>query len=89
MNRDEFKKYVNEWASKIQVSKNLKQIRLRKMKTKIASSSTRGILTFDPSVINKSKKEVDEIIVHELLHFRYPNHGKMFKLLSSIYLSNS
>ncbi|NLJ05576.1 MAG: M48 family metallopeptidase [Exilispira sp.] len=39
------------------------------------------------------KKLLDEpeevrvkVILHELLHLRYPNHGKMFKLLLDYYL---
>lgn len=55
------------------------------MKNKFASCSSKGRLTFDVSILQESKKMVDKIIIHELLHYRYPNHGKMFKLMFNNY----
>lgn len=89
MNKDRFKKYVTEWADRIGVSDKITSIHLRKMKTKIASCSSKGRLTFDISILEKAKKEIDKIIVHELLHLRYPNHGKMFQLMLKNYLKQS
>ena len=86
MNKDRFKKYVIEWADRIGVGDKITSIHLRKMKTKLASCSSKGRLTFDISILEKAKKEIDEIIVHELLHLRYPNHGKMFNLILKSYL---
>lgn len=86
MNKTRFKKYVLEWAEKIGVSNKITSIQLRKMKTKLASCSSKGRLTFDISILEKNSKEMDEIIVHELLHLRYPNHSKMFNLILKNYL---
>lgn len=63
-----------------------KEIHIRQMKRKIASCSSKGRLTFDISVIKEPKEKRYEIIIHELLHLKYPNHGKMFKLMLKIYL---
>ncbi|MHA1223499.1 MAG: YgjP-like metallopeptidase domain-containing protein, partial [Candidatus Heimdallarchaeaceae archaeon] len=50
--------------------------------------SSRGRLTFDPSILEKERDFQDRFIVHELLHIRYPNHGKMFKQMLETYLRN-
>ncbi len=34
----------------------------------------------------KPKKKRDAVVVHELLHLRYPNHGKMFHTMLNNYL---
>lgn len=81
MVRKEFNAYVSEWAKKLGVAQKVKEIHLRPMKRKLASCSTRGRITFEPSILKKTKEEMDNIIVHELLHLKYHNHGKMFKIL--------
>jgi predicted metal-dependent hydrolase len=81
---NEFKNEVYEWARKVGVDP--KEIHLRGMKRKIASCSAKGRLTFDPSILENKKKKRSEIILHELLHLRYPNHGKMFDRIFESYL---
>lgn len=88
MTAKEFKSYVYEWARKIGVDQKVSSIHLRKMKNKIASCSNRGRLTFDISILTEDKYRIDEIIIHELLHYRYPNHGKMFKIMLKRELEN-
>lgn len=87
MTQEEFKKRVYNWAEKIGVTDKIKSIQLRNLKNKIASCSNTGRLTFDISILNMDTNRIDEIIVHELLHFRYPNHGKLFKYILKEYLS--
>ncbi|MEW6145737.1 MAG: YgjP-like metallopeptidase domain-containing protein [Thermodesulfobacteriota bacterium] len=38
-------------------------------------------------LLEEPKKKRDVVIVHELLHLRYPHHGKMFLFLSKSYLT--
>ncbi len=83
---DEIKSEVNQWAEKIGVSPV--EIHLRKMKRKWASCSSRGRLTFNKEITNESKDFLKEVIVHELLHLKYPNHGKLFKVLLRSYLGS-
>ncbi|MEM3112616.1 MAG: M48 family metallopeptidase [Candidatus Anstonellales archaeon] len=85
----DFKSHVLRWAEKIGVSKKISSIHLRRMKNKLASCSSKGRLTFDPSILHQHKDRMEEIIVHELLHLRYPNHGKVFKILLRNYLKDS
>ena len=84
MTSEQFKKDVWRWAEKIRVEP--RQVHIRKMKRKWASCSSKGRLTFDMEVLSLSKKRRDEIIVHELLHLRYPSHNKMFHRLMERYL---
>ncbi len=84
---DSFKKSVIAWADTCSVE--VREIHLRRMKTKWASCSSRGRLTFDRSILRQPKSEWTRIIVHELLHLKYPNHGKMFKVLLKAYLAGS
>ncbi len=56
------------------------------MKRKWASCSSRGRLTFDPDILEKDREFQDESVIHELLHLRYPNHGRMFKQMLEMYL---
>jgi hypothetical protein len=82
-----FKRAVHSWATKCGVE--VKEIHIRRMKTKWASCSSRGRLTFDRALLRQPKEERSRIIVHELLHLKYPNHGKMFKILLKAYTASA
>lgn len=80
---EEFKQNVRDIAKEIGVT--FKEIHIRKMERKWASCSSKGRLTFDLSLLNEPKRVKLKIVLHELLHFKYPNHGKMFKILLDTY----
>jgi len=80
-----FKERVWEWAEEIGVSP--KEIHIREMTNKWASCSTRGRLTFAKDLLDESTEKQKEVIIHELLHLRYPDHGRMFKATLKGYLS--
>ena len=82
--KEVFIERVEKWSTKIGVE--YKEIHFRHMKKKWASSSTRGRLTFDPDILNEPLEFQNKSIIHELLHFRYPNHGKMFRQMLITYL---
>ncbi|QEF93683.1 M48 family metallopeptidase [Methanothermobacter sp. KEPCO-1] len=84
MTPNEFKEDVLLIAKKMGL--NPKEIHLRQMKRKLASCSSNGRLTFDPTILNEPEETRLKIILHELLHLKYPNHGKMFKRLLETYL---
>lgn len=81
----EFKREVRRWAEEIGV--RVKEIHLRDMRRKWASCSSKGRLTFDKSLLEKPVKSRAEVILHELLHLKYPNHGRMFKTLLNAYMN--
>lgn len=57
------------------------------MKRKWASCSSKGNLTFDEALLYQPAEFRREAIVHELLHLKIPNHGKVFRRLLEIYKS--
>jgi len=82
----QLKEEVWRWAEKIGVSP--KEVHVRKMRRKWASCSSKGRLTFSYDLLAQPEDFRDYVIVHELLHLRYPNHGKMFKTLLKMYLKS-
>jgi predicted metal-dependent hydrolase len=56
------------------------------MKNKWASCSTRGLVSFSTELLEEDQKFGEYVIVHELLHLKIPNHGKLFKSLLRAYL---
>jgi predicted metal-dependent hydrolase len=81
---EEFKRDVSNWAQRISVTP--REIHIRKMTRKWGSCSTRGRLTFDSSLLMEEEEKRTRVIVEELLHLRYPNHGKMFNALLESYI---
>lgn len=84
--RDEFKARVLFWARKLDV--NAKSIYLRPMSRKWASCSTAGTLSFNDELLALDQELGDYVIVHELLHFFVPNHGKLWKMLMRVHLGD-
>jgi hypothetical protein len=82
-----FKKEVQEWAKEIGVSP--KEIHIRDLKRKWASCSSKGRLTFSYALLNELAETRSKVIVNELLHLKYPNHGKMFKTLYNSHLKKA
>lgn len=83
MSVNEFKEEVLYWAKKVGVFP--KEIHVRKMSRKWASCSSKGRLTFAYDLLSQPKDFRTYVIVHELLHLRYPNHGKIFRSLLKLY----
>jgi predicted metal-dependent hydrolase len=82
--REEFKARVMEWARKLEA--DAKSIYIRPMERKWASCSTAGTLSFNDELLAMPKELGDYVIVHELLHFAVPNHGKLWKSLMRAHL---
>ena len=85
-NKEEFKSKVREYAEKLDIKMN--SLALRPMKNKWASCSTAGNLNFNAELLDMNRKLGEYVIVHELLHFHIPNHGKLWKSLMTAYLGN-
>src|SRR5262245_28678386 len=82
----EFKERVRRWAEKLDA--RVTSISMRPMTTKWASYSTAGRLTFDALLLELREELQDYVIVHELLHFHAPNHGKLWKSLMRAHLGD-
>lgn len=84
--KDEFKRQALKWADKLDVK--VSSLTVRPMKNKWASCSTRGHLSFNLELLSFDRKIGDYVIVHELLHFSIPNHGKLWKSLMRAHLGD-
>ncbi|MEX0708130.1 MAG: M48 family metallopeptidase [Woeseia sp.] len=82
----EFKRKVHEWAEKLEV--RIRWLGVREMRNKWASCSTNGTLNFSAELLDLDEELQDYVIVHELLHFSVPNHGKLWKSLMTAHLGN-
>jgi len=79
-----FKERVRDWSQKLDVE--VVWLGVRPMRRKWASCSSKGHVNFSSELLNKDQKFQDYVIVHELLHLRVPNHGKLFKSLMRAHL---
>lgn len=81
-----FKARVHEWAAKLDVE--IAWLGVRPMRNKWASCSTNGHLNFSDELPALDSELWDYVIVHELLHFSVPNHGKLWKSLMRAHLGD-
>ena len=82
----EFKERVYYFSGELGI--DIKSLAIRPMKNKWASCSTNGNLNFNTELLELDKEIGDYVIVHELLHFRVPNHGKLWNSLMTAYLGD-
>ncbi len=64
-----------------------KEIHVRPMARKWASCSSVGRLTFDTGLLRRPASFRREVILHELLHLKVPNHGRLFRALVRAHLT--
>jgi predicted metal-dependent hydrolase len=79
-----FKARVRDWAQKLDVK--VVWLGMRPMRNKWASCSTNGHLNFNAELLSLDQSLWDYVIVHELLHFSVPNHGRLWKSLMRAHL---
>ncbi len=84
--KQEFKQRVRHWAEKLDVK--IVWLGIRPMNNKWASYSTNGHLNFNDELLVLDDELWDYVIVHELLHFFVPNHGKLWKSLMRAHLGD-
>lgn len=56
-------------------------VRVQEMSRKWGSCSSRGTVTLAADLVDQEERFQDFVIVHELLHLRFPTHGRLFKAL--------
>jgi predicted metal-dependent hydrolase len=84
--KEDFKARVLEWAVRLEVRVRL--LAVRPMKKKWASCSTEGNFNFNSELLSLDREIGNYVIVHELLHFSIPNHGKLWKSLMRVHLGD-
>lgn len=75
---------VERWASKIGVRPL--RVQIQHMTKKWASCSPGGRICLSKDLLSEDRAFQQVVIVHELLHLRVHNHGKLFKSLLNAYL---
>jgi predicted metal-dependent hydrolase len=78
------KDQVGWWASRIGVRPL--RVQIQHMTKKWASCSPSGRICLSKDLLREDRVFQQVVIVHELLHLRVHNHGKLFKSLMSAYL---
>jgi predicted metal-dependent hydrolase len=82
----EFRTQVASWADRIRTKPH--RVRLQRMSRKWASSSTGDMVSFSTELLSQPAAFREYVIVHELLHLKVPNHGKLFKSLLRAFVPN-
>lgn len=77
---------VAEWAERLGVEVTRTQI--RRMTTKWGSISTAGTLTLAEDLLRLPPDLIEYVILHELLHLKFPNHAKGWKVSMGAYMSD-
>ncbi len=84
----EIKRVIENFISKYSslIPKRIERVRVREMKTRWGScNSTKGYLNFNVKLAQKPLKGIEYVVVHELTHLIYPDHGEGFyKTLESL-----
>ena len=78
------KDQVGWWASRIGVRPL--RVQIQHMTKKWASCSPGGRICLSKDLLREDSVFQQVVIVHELLHLRVHNHGKLFKGLMNAYL---
>ncbi len=74
--KERLRSRVMAWAGRLRVQPS--QIRIQNMQRKWGSCSTAGCVTFATDLGRRPIAFQEFVIVHELLHLRIRNHGKLF-----------
>ena len=82
----ELRKRVLFWAAKTNIRP--RRVQIQPMTNKWASCSRLGTVSFNVELIREGADFQDQVIIHELLHIRIPNHSKLFKSLLRVYVSD-
>ncbi|MDF2614703.1 MAG: family metallopeptidase [Clostridia bacterium] len=67
---------TQQYASLLRVKYN--KITVRKQKTRWGSCSSKGNLSYNIKILCASREMIEYIVLHEVMHLKYFNHGKDF-----------
>ena len=81
---NKFRTKVKIWSKKIKVFPY--DIKLERMSKKWGYCTSEGAIYFNSELLFLDEEIQDFVIVHELLHLKIPNHGRLFKSLMGAYL---
>jgi predicted metal-dependent hydrolase len=74
------------WAVKLKVSPE--KVLIERLPGKWGSCAPDGVVSFAEDLAKEADEFQDYVIVHELLHLRYRDHGKQFKAMMNALVPN-
>jgi predicted metal-dependent hydrolase len=74
------------WAVKLKVSPE--QVQIKRLSDKWGSCAPDGVVSFAEDLAIEAEDFQDYVVVHELLHLRYRDHGKQFKAVMTALVPN-
>jgi len=80
----EVQRMVAEWSQRVGVGVTRTQIRT--MRNKWGSISTAGILTLSDDILTLPLDLAEYVVVHELLHLKFPDHRQGWQVSMGMYL---
>lgn len=75
---------AQHWIDRLQARP--KVVRIQPMMKKWGSCSARRVVTLSAELARQPTSVQDVVIVHELLHLKVRNHGRVFKALMSAHV---
>lgn len=81
---EDLRSEVAHWVKRLRVRP--RRVRVQPMTRKWGSCSAAGTVTFSTALLSESAEFRTYVIVHELLHLRVPNHGRLFKSYMGAYV---
>ena len=84
--RELLRQRAKYWTYRLKVGPRI--VHVRRMTRKWDSCMTLGTVALVADLAHQAPGFQDFVIVHELLHFRPPNHGKLFKATMTAYIPN-
>lgn len=75
---------LDYWSCRLRLAPRL--VRVQRMTKKWGSCSESGIISLAVDLVDQNDGFQDFVIVHELLHLRVKNHGRLFKALMSVHV---
>jgi len=75
---------VETWPTRLNVT--VTRVQIRAMRNKWGSISTAGTLTLAADLLTLPVELVEYVVVHELLHLKFPDHRKGWQVSMGMYL---
>lgn len=81
---EDIRQRVSRWSTKLKLTPT--RLSIEKLKNKWGQCTDDGHITLSSDLAEASAEFQDYVIVHELLHLRIKNHGRLFMMYMNAYL---
>ena len=82
-----FPQFIEKWLKIL--DEHVEKVSIKPMKTRWGSCNyVKKYITLNTELIKRTPFEIEYVVLHELTHLKYPNHGKGFYNYVERYMSN-